>query len=110
MKRGKALCRILAVLLICALVAGFAPVAETISAPAQETAAGAEPVETVTDVLLQRGWRPGRSERPGRDERSGRDERPGRDAESGRDAGSERADESGRDADSADDRVRKGYQ
>lgn len=51
MKRGKALCRILAVLLICALVAGFAPVAETISAPAQETAAGAEPTETVTDVL-----------------------------------------------------------
>lgn len=51
MKRGKALCRILAVLLICALVAGFAPVAETISAPAQETAAGAEPAETVTDVL-----------------------------------------------------------
>lgn len=39
MKRGKALCRILAVLLICALVAGFAPVAETGSAPAQETAA-----------------------------------------------------------------------
>lgn len=51
MKRGKALCRILAVLLICALVAGFAPVAETISAPVQETAAGAEPAETVTDVL-----------------------------------------------------------
>lgn len=51
MKRGKALCRILAVLLICALVAGFAPVADTISAPAQETAAGAEPAETVTDVL-----------------------------------------------------------
>lgn len=51
MKRGKALCRILAVLLICALVAGFAPVAETISAPAQETAAGAETAETVTDVL-----------------------------------------------------------
>lgn len=51
MKRGKALCRILAVLLICALVAGFAPVAETNSAPAQETAAGAEPAETVTDVL-----------------------------------------------------------
>lgn len=51
MKRGKALCRILAVLLICALMAGFAPVAETISAPAQETAAGAEPAETVTDVL-----------------------------------------------------------
>lgn len=45
------MCRILAVLLICALVAGFAPVAETISAPAQETAAGAEPTETVTDVL-----------------------------------------------------------
>lgn len=51
MKRGKALCRILAVLLICALAAGFAPVAETISAPAQETAAGAEPAKTVTDVL-----------------------------------------------------------
>lgn len=51
MKRGKALCRILAVLLICALVAGFAPVAETGSAPAQETAAGAAAAETVTDVL-----------------------------------------------------------
>lgn len=84
MKRGKALCRILAVLLICALVAGFAPVADTISAPAQETAAGAEPAETVTDVLPSgadgdpdAAKDPGETKDPGEPKDSGETKDPG---------------------------------